>query len=701
MKISELMGKPDKEPFAQMSPRSPLSTQTRETDSIDLAVNTKTSRNSIDQLYHNIYEMESSDRSPSRFSFLSYGQESRIDSELRYLAGGNFSKDSLKKEPVSTADEKETEEFHDPSEGDFKQETFAIGGEKEVAESSDVAIPKKKKPNPSSPARSSSPGKIPKPSPKSKPIHDKPLVIKKTGKKSNPKKNEKSSNSGGENRNEDPKYLGPYLLKQSRELLSTGNDPKKALELAERAMKSFESCRSEKPDLEYIMCLHIVAALYCILGEYDEAIPVVERSIEITNMNEGQKHSLAKFAGCMQLGDTYAMQGRIENSILCYTAGLEIQKHVLGEYDARFGKTCRYVAEAHVQAMQFDEAKKLCRLALIIHGKNGTSASLEEAADRRLMGLICDSQGDYETAIEHYVLARMAMSANGHDSDVAAIDVCIGDAYLSLARYDDAIFTYLNAFNVFKTTNGENHPSSASVFVRLADLYNKIGKFRESESYCKNAQLIYVKPIPGNQNDEIADGLIEVSAIYESMNELDQALDLLKKALKAYGKGPGLLTTVAGVEAQIGVLCYMTGRYFESYDYFKISISKFRAAGEKKTALFGIVLNQMGLACVQIESIDEAADLFEEARGVFETEYGPQHPDTLGVYRNLAGTYDAMGRWDDAIEILEFVVEMREEKLGTANPDVDNEKRWLAELLKESGRDRSKESRSLEFLLDG
>lgn len=700
MKIPELvMDKPEKEPFAQMSPRSPLSTHTRETDSIDLTVNTKTSRNSIDQLYHNIYEMESSDRSPSRFSYLSYGQESRIDSELRYLAGGNFSKDSLKKEPVSTADEKEMEEFHDPPEGDLKQETVATGGEKEVAES-DVNIPKKKKPN-SSPVRSSSPGKIPKPSLKSKTPHDKPVIIKKSGLKINPKKNEKNLSLGGENRNEDPKYLGPYLLKQSRELLSAGNDPTKALELAERAMKSFESCQSGKPDLEYIMCLHIVAALYCILGEYDEAIPLVERSIEITNMNEGQKHSLAKFAGCMQLGDTYAMQGRIENSILCYTAGLEIQKHVLGEYDARFGKTCRYVAEAHVQAMQFDEAKKLCQLALIIHGKNGTSASLEEAADRRLMGFICDSKGDYEMAIEHYVLARMAMSENGHDSDVAAIDVCIGDAYLSLARYDEAIFTYLKAFNVFKATKGENHPSSASVFVRLADLYNKIGKFRESESCCKNAQRIYVKPIPGNHNDEIADGLIEVSAIYESMNELDEALDLLKKALKAYGKGPGLLTTVAGVEAQIGVLCYMTGRNFESYDYFKVAISKFRAAGEKKTALFGIVLNQMGLACVQIGSIDEAADLFEEARGILEAEYGPQHPDTLGVYRNLAGTYDAMGRWDDAIEILEFVVEMREEKLGTANPDVDNEKRWLAELLKEAGRDRSKESRSLEFLLDG
>jgi hypothetical protein len=48
---------------------------------------------------------------------------------------------------------------------------------------------------------------------------------------------------------------------------------------------------------------------------------------------------------------------------------------------------------------------------------------------------------------------------------------------------------------------------------------------------------------------------------------------------------------------------------------------------------------------VQCYAINEAADLFKEARSILEKEYGPHHPDTLGVYSNLAGTYDAMGRY--------------------------------------------------------
>ncbi|CAK7328930.1 unnamed protein product [Dovyalis caffra] len=185
------------------------------------------------------------------------------------------------------------------------------------------------------------------------------------------------------------------------------------------------------------------------------------------------------------------------------------------------------------------------------------------------------------------------------------------------------------------------------------------------------------------------------------MNELDQAIKLLEKALKIYNDAPGHQSTIAGIEAQIGVMCYMLGNYSESYNSFKNAISKLRASGEKKSAFFGIALNQMGLSCVQRYAINEAAELFEEAKIVLEQECGPYHPDTLGVYSNLAGTYDAMGRLDDAIEILEYVVGMREEKLGTANPDVVDEKQRLAELLKEAGRVRSRKARSLENLLDG
>jgi hypothetical protein len=45
---------------------------------------------------------------------------------------------------------------------------------------------------------------------------------------------------------------------------------------------------------------------------------------------------------------------------------------------------------------------------------------------------------------------------------------------------------------------------------------------------------------------------------------------------------------------------------------------------------------------------------------------------------------------DDAINTLQYVVEVREEELGTAQPGADDERSRLSELLKEAGRLRAR-----------
>ncbi|CAL0305086.1 unnamed protein product [Lupinus luteus] len=697
------------------SPRNSLSPHRCES-AVPNSANDGVVEPSIEQLYENVCDMQSSDQSPSRRSFGSDGDESRIDSELHHLVGGRMREVEIMEEEV------EVEKGPGGNSGsETSSRTCSLSNDKKLdtvdeipsaTPSSDYSEKQVKASNSHSGtkiSRKSRPvvkGLLAKPHVERK--NDKPLVKQISGvtglkKSKNSPLRKTVSHIQVENSAEsalDKPDRAPILLKQARDMISSGDNPQKALELALQAKELFEKFGNGKPGLELVMCLHVTAAIYCNLVRYTDAIPILARSIEIPDMEEGQQHALAKFAGHMQLGDTYAMLGQLENSIMCYTTGFEVQRQALGETDPRVGETCRYVAEANVQALQFDEAEKLCQMALDIHKANSSAPSLEEAADRRLMGLICETKGNHEAALEHLVLASMAMVENGQEVEVASVDCSIGDTYLSLSRYDEAIFAYQKALTFFKASKGENHPAVGSVFVRMADLYNRTGKIKESKSYCENALKIYENPMPGVPPEEIASGLSNVSTIYESMDELEQALKLLHKALEIYINAPVQQSTIAGIEAQIGVMHYMLGNYTESYNTLKNSITKLRVIGEKKSAFFGVALNQLGLACVQRYALSEATELFEEAKSILELEYGPHHPDTLGVYSNLAGTYDAMGRLDDAIQILEFVVVTREEKLGTANPDVDDEKRRLGELLKEAGRVRSRKARSLENLLD-
>ncbi|KAJ8753615.1 hypothetical protein K2173_022856 [Erythroxylum novogranatense] len=696
-------------------PKSTLSPQSAHNGGHNVAVD-EMADTSIEQLYENVCEMQSSDQSPSRNSFGSYGEESRVDTELRHLVGEEMKE-------IEKTQEEEEDQVNKPEDDARSYSSSKKGsssggkmsGRLDKVQSTSTKSVSSKTSNKAShcPPDAEASSKL---SPKGKCPPKKPLNAKQNGK--NVKranagvistKKQRNSPSGGsklqdgsedltESKLNNPD-LGRYLLKQARDLISSGDNLQKALELAVRATESFELFSNGKPSLELVMSLHVTAAVYCSIGRYTEAIPVLQHSIEIPMIEEGQEHALAKFAGYMQLGDIHAMLGQLENSTRCYSTGLEVQKQALGDIDPRVGETCRYLAEAHFQALQFDEAKRLCQMALDIHKENASHASLEETVDRRLMGLICETMGDHEAALEHLVLASMAMAANGEEAEVASIDCSIGDTYLSLSRFDEAVFAYQKALTAFKSTKGENHPAIASVYIRLADLYNRTGKLRESKSYCENALRIYEKPTPEIPPEEIASGFADVSAIYESMNELDEAIKLLQKALKIYKDALGQQSTIAGIEAQMGVIYYMLMNYSESYNSFNNAISKLRSCGEKKSSFFGIALNQMGLTCVQRCAISEAAQLFEEAKSILEQECGPYHPDTLGVYSNLAATYDAMGRLDDAIELLEFIVRAREEKLGTANPDVDDEMRRLTELLKEAGRVQGRTGRSLQNLL--
>ncbi|CAA2994594.1 KINESIN LIGHT CHAIN-RELATED 2-like [Olea europaea subsp. europaea] len=175
--------------------------------------------------------------------------------------------------------------------------------------------------------------------------------------------------------------------------------------------------------------------------------------------------------------------------------------------------------------------------------------------------------------------------------------------------------------------NGQN-ADVAAIDSSIGDAYLSLK--RDSKSYCENALRIYSKPVPGSLPEEIASGRVDISAIYISMNEPDKTLQLLQKAIKLFKE------------------CH-----------FKVS-----GNWRKEICLFGITLNQMGLACVKLYSIKEAADFFEEARSILEAEYGSYHADTLRIYSNLAGTYYAMGRTADAIEIMEYVAGMREEEFS-------------------------------------
>ncbi len=102
---------------------------------------------------------------------------------------------------------------------------------------------------------------------------------------------------------------------------------------------------------------------------------------------------------------------------------------------------------------------------------------------------------------------------------------------------------------------------------------------------------------------------------------------------------------MSGIEAQIGILHYMMEDFELALDALRSAAGKIKDGIGKTTALFGMILNQIGLTFVELSDIKRAVAVFEEAEDVFEQIFGADHLNTLDVCNNLAGTYDALGRY--------------------------------------------------------
>jgi tetratricopeptide (TPR) repeat protein len=83
----------------------------------------------------------------------------------------------------------------------------------------------------------------------------------------------------------------------------------------------------------------------------------------------------------------------------------------------------------------------------------------------------------------------------------------------------------------------------------------------------------------------------------------------------------------------------------------------------------------------------EAVELDEETLRVRERALGPEHPDTLQSRNNLASDYRELGRYQEAVELDEETLRVRERVLGPEHPDTLESRNNLADGYRAVGGD--------------
>ena len=171
--------------------------------------------------------------------------------------------------------------------------------------------------------------------------------------------------------------------------------------------------------------------------------------------------------------------------------------------------------------------------------------------------------------------------------------------------------------------------------------------------------------LPSNDGDarrrEVSDLIAQLSAIAvqdysRSLFEREQVRGYLNRAFK-YGHDLGIEYKTVELSAAVGVIEDVLGP-----DH-PVTLS---------------VRNNLALAYKSVGRFGEAIELFEQVLDERERVLGADHPDMLAVRNNLAGAYESAGRFGEAIELFEQVLADRVRVLGVDHPYTLNTRNSLA-----------------------
>ncbi|KAI5394935.1 protein KINESIN LIGHT CHAIN-RELATED 2 [Lathyrus oleraceus] len=478
------------------------------------------------------------------------------------------------------------------------------------------------------------------------------------------------------------KELGLASLKIGLKLDREGEDPEKALSFANRALKAFDN--DNKPSLPFAMTLQLMGSVNYSLNRFSDSLGYLNRANRVLGRLEDEGVCVddvrpVLHAVQLELANVKTAMGRREEALENLRKCLEIKEMTFEEDSGELGKGNRDLAEAYVAVLNFKEAFPYCLKALEIHMKRLGMNSVEVAHDRKLLGIVYSGLEEHEKALEQNVLAQRILKNWNLNSDLLRAEVDAANMMIALGRYDEAVGTLRNVVNQTE----RDSESRALVLVSMAKALCNQEKFAD----CKRCLEISLGVLDKREQItpvEVAEAYSEISMLYETMNEFETAISLLKRALALLEKLPQEQHSEGSVSARIGWLLLLTGKVKQAIPYLESAAERLKDSFGPKHFGVGYIYNNLGAAYLELDRPQSAAQMFAVAKDIMDVSLGPHHADTIEACQNLSKAYGEMGSHALAIEFQQQVIDAWESHGASAEEELKEAQRLLDQLKRKA-----------------
>jgi tetratricopeptide (TPR) repeat protein len=183
----------------------------------------------------------------------------------------------------------------------------------------------------------------------------------------------------------------------------------------------------------------------------------------------------------------------------------------------------------------------------------------------------------------------------------------------------------------------------------------------------------------------------KLALAYENCGRLSDAVSLFEEQIKRGQRLVGFEHTHAlATGSFLAQAYYRAGRANESMPLFQAHTTFTHGGGfpYKSGGFYGGGWGGRGYTFVKTDTLTAVLPQLQEIFARRRHTLGPDDPETLFAMDNLAVTYEAAGRLNDAIPLFEAALQLRKAKLGADHPETLRSMSYLAVVYLKVGRRR-------------
>ena len=452
------------------------------------------------------------------------------------------------------------------------------------------------------------------------------------------------------------KLLGQADLRnQSNALLRAGELAAEAKEnptireLLDRAARELtpDNIGANFPNQPFVQAelLLTVGDAYRGLGEYERAISLLQRSVELCRQLFGVNH-INTLGSMTSLASAYRLAGKLDRALPLLEEAFTHSKETLGlEHPATLIRMDNL-------ALGY-QAKGMGNLALPL---------FEEAfrLQKQLFGV--------------------------EDPATLATMNNLGQAYFAAGRRLEALPLLEDSLRIRRAKFGAEHPATLVCMNNLAAAYQQLGKRTLALPLLEETYKISREKL-GPDHPATLTRMNNLARAYQEDGKVDLAMPLLEESFKIRKAKFGLEhpSVLASMNNLAGAY-QAAGRY-------DLAVPILEQTFELRKAKLGLdhpntLLSMNNLAWVYQEAGkgDLALPMLQQALKLTQAKLGPDHPATLQCMNNLAGSYQHAGKGELALPLFEETLRLRKVKLGPNHPDTLASMNNLAWSYRENGK---------------